>query len=139
LWFGCNLSFKEPEFRQLALAHPRAVIECPIDFLAPLVYSAPAQAREILNTFTNWGVNRFSIGWQTPGLRPFFDLMDHWGFDVNIYVPDLESFLQAVLLLPRSITSDFNFPKWHYYGRGPGKNGRYQWALAGTEELVQLY
>ena len=52
--------------------------------------------------------------------------MDQWGFDVNIYdVPDLESFLQAVLLMPRSITSDFNFPKWYYYGRGSGENGNH--------------
>jgi hypothetical protein len=140
LWFGCNLSFKEPEFRQLAQAHPGAIIECPVDFLVPLAYSAPAQAHEILNTFTSWGVNRFSIGWQTPALRAFFDLLDHWGFDVNIYnVPDLESFLQAVLLLPRSITSDFNFPKWHYYGRGPGKNNHYQETVTGAEELVPLH
>jgi hypothetical protein len=35
----------------------------------------------------------------------------------NIYnVPDLEAFLQAALLLPRSITSYFNFPKWFYRG-----------------------
>lgn len=127
LWFSGNVSFQESEFRRLALAHPRAIIECPVDFLAPLVYSTPAQAREILDAFTSWGVNRFSIGWRTPNLRPFFDQMDRWGFDVNIYnVPDLESFLQAVLLLPRSITSDFNFPKWRYYGRGAGENGRYQ-------------
>jgi hypothetical protein len=140
LWFSGNFSFQKSEFRQLALAYPRAIIECPVDFLAPLVYSTPAQAREILDTFTNWGVNRFSIGWHTPNLRPFFDQMDRWGFDVNIYnVPDLESFLQAVLLLPCSITSDFNFPKWRYYGRGPGKNGRHQKAPAEIGELVNSY
>ena len=51
--------------------------------------------------------------------------MDRWGFDINIYnVPDLESFLKAVLLQPRSVTSDFNFPKWHYYGRGSGQDAR---------------
>ncbi len=49
--------------------------------------------------------------------------MDRWGFEVNIYnVPDLESFLQAVLQQPCSVTSDFNFPKWHYYGRGAGQH-----------------
>ena len=41
-----------------------------------------------------------------------------------------EAFLQAVLLMPRSITSDFNFPKWHYYGRGSGEEGNhYDYAL----------
>jgi hypothetical protein len=28
-------------------------------------------------------------------------------------VPDLEGFLQAALLVPRSLTADFNFPGWH--------------------------
>jgi hypothetical protein len=33
---------------------------------------------------------------------------------MNIYaVPDLVAFLQAALLLPRSLTADFNFPQWH--------------------------
>jgi hypothetical protein len=50
------------------------------------------------------------------------DRIDRLGFDVNIYnVPDLDSFLKAVLLMPRSITADFNFPKWHYFGRGSGE------------------
>ena len=35
---------------------------------------------------------------------------EEWGYEVNLYaVPDHESFLQAVLLLPRSLTADFNF------------------------------
>ena len=76
--------------------------------------------------FTSWGINRFSISWFVSDMREFFDQMDQWGFEVNIYnVPDLEAFLQAVLLIPRSITADFNFPKWHYYGRGSGKEDSY--------------
>jgi hypothetical protein len=40
------------------------------------------------------------------------DRMDAWGYEVNIYnLPDLEAFLQALVLLPRSITSDFHF-RW---------------------------
>jgi len=74
--------------------------------------------------FTEWGINRFSIRWQLLNLQTFFDQMNEWGFEVSIYnIPDLESFLKAVLLMPQSITSDFNFPKWHYYGRGAGENG----------------
>jgi hypothetical protein len=47
-----------------------------------------------------------------------------WGFEVNVYnAPDLEQFLKVMILSPRSITSDFNFPEWNYYGRGSGKNG----------------
>ena len=54
------------------------------------------------------------------GCRNQFDLGNP---DYN--VPDLKSFLQAVLLMPRSITSDFNFPKWHYYGRGSGQDSEH--------------
>ena len=122
LWVNGNVErLQEQGFRMLARAHPKAVLQCPVDFLAPLVSSAPDKAKEILHMFTMWGINRFSIDWRTQDMRAFFDQMDGWGFEVNIYnVPDLKSFLQAVLLMPRSITSDFNFPKWHYYGRGVG-------------------
>ena len=59
-------------------------------------------------------------------MRQLFDQMDRWGFEVNIYnVTDLESFLQAVLLMPHSVTSDYNFPKWHYYGQGSGEKGEH--------------
>ena len=34
-------------------------------------------------------------------------------------MPDLEAFLEAALLLPASVTADFNFPEWNYDGRGP--------------------
>ncbi len=132
LWFNGNVErLQEHRFRQLSAAYPNAILQCPIDFLAPLILSAPDKAKEILDMFTSWGINRFSISWLTPNMRPFFDQMDQWGFAVNIYnVPDLESFLQAVLLLPRSITADFNFPKWHYYGRGSGEGlARHEYRL----------
>jgi hypothetical protein len=70
-----------------------------------------------------WGVNRFSIAWGTPHTRRLFDQLERSGHDINIYaVPDLAAFLQAALLLPRSLTADFNFPQWHYFGRGSGEH-----------------
>ncbi len=125
LWFNGQVEYlQEPGFHQLATAHPGAIIECPVDFLVPLICDEPARAKTILNRYRSWGINRFSISWQTPNLRRFFDQMDEWGFEVNIYnVPDLETFLQAILLLPHSITSNFNFPAWSYYGAGTGENG----------------
>ena len=64
-----------------------------------------------------------STDWQTQNRCTVFEQVDQWGFEINVCnMPDLDSFLQAVLLTPRSITSDFNFPKWHYYGRGAGGN-----------------
>ncbi len=135
LWFNGSIEvLQERGIRQIAVAHPGAIIECPVDFLAPLICTAPHKAQEILNMFRNWGVNRFGISWQTPSLRQFFDQMDRWNFEVNIYdVPDLEAFLQAVLLMPRAITSYFNFPKWHYYGRDLSQNGRH---LEPVEEQI---
>ena len=86
--------------------------------------------------FTAWGINRFSIDWCTQDMRTFSDQMDKWGFEVNIYnVPDLNSFLQAVLLMPCSITSDFNFPKWRYYGTGSGQDGEhYEYSVHKTRK-----
>lgn len=127
LWFNGNVErLHEESFKKLARAWPKAILQCPIDFLAPLISSTPEKAKEILSMFASWGINRFSINWLTQEMRSIFDQMDKWGFEVNLYnVPDLESFLQAALLMPRSITSDFNFPKWYYFGRGSGENGNY--------------
>ena len=127
LWFNANIEqLMEGGFRRLISTHPNAIVQCPSDFLSPLIEAAPVQALETLKILSDWGINRFSISWARPHLRELFDQMEQWGYQVNIYnVPDLESFLQAVLLLPRSVTSDFNFPQWHYYGHGAGKGGKY--------------
>ena len=62
------------------------------------------------------------MDWRTPGARVVLDVVEGLGWEVNLYgVPDLESFLEAALLLPASVTADFNFPEWSYYGRGPGR------------------
>ena len=137
LWFNGNVErLQEEGFRRLASAHPKAVLQCPVDFLAPLICDAPKRAAEILEMFTTWGINRFSMSWETQDMRTFFDQMDTWGYEVNIYeVPNLNSFLQAVLLMPRSITADFNFPQWHYYGRGSGQGSeQYEYSVQKTRK-----
>jgi hypothetical protein len=122
IWFNGNIErLQEDGFRRLAERHPEAIVQCPIDFLVPLIQSAPQNARTVLLMLRDWGINRFSVSWRTPGKRQVFDRLEEWGYSINVHdVPDLECFLQAVLLMPRSITSDFNFPKWHYFGRGSG-------------------
>ena len=86
----------------------------------------PDRARALLEEFASWGINRFSVKWDTAYKREMLDLLDDWGFGMNIYnVPDLQSFLRAVLMQPRSVTSDFNFPKWRIYGRGLGEGDRH--------------
>ena len=137
LWFNGNLEIlQEQGFRQLAEAYPNAILQAPADFLAPLACSIPEKTKELLDLFGSWGINRFSLNWQTPNMRPLFDRLHQWGFEINIYnVPDLESFLRAVLLMPRSVTSDFNFPKWYYYGRGSGELGIEREYLENTSSI----
>jgi phosphoglycolate phosphatase-like HAD superfamily hydrolase len=109
LWFNGSLeTVNELGFRALSTYFPRATVQCPVGFLAPLIATSPGRAKELLAMFASWGVNRFSIGWQAPGQRRVFQFVDGLGYETNIYdVPDLEDFLQAVLLLPRSLTSRF--------------------------------
>ena len=127
LWFNGNVDLlKEEGFRKLRKIYPLAIIQCPINHIIPLLLRDPVMAGEILFALKDWGISRFSIKWHTPHLRKALDRIDRFGCEVNIYnVPDLESFLKAVLLMPRSITSDFNFPQWHYFGRGSGENHQY--------------
>jgi phosphoglycolate phosphatase-like HAD superfamily hydrolase len=127
LWFNGRIdTVGEATFRHIAAAHPGAIVQCPVDFLGPLAVAAPGEAKQLLHVLTGWGLDRFSVSWANPHLRALLDRLDEWGHAANVYaVPDLEQFLRAALLLPRSITADFNFPEWHYFGRGSGQDGRY--------------
>jgi phosphoglycolate phosphatase-like HAD superfamily hydrolase len=125
LWWNGNLeTLGAAGFQRIARAHPRAILQCPAGFLMPLLAADPEEARRLADHLVSWGINRFSLDWSRPGLRDALRLFTRWRHDVNLYnVPDLEGFLQAVLLAPRSVTSDFNFPTWRYYGRGSGAGG----------------
>ncbi|MFX0117270.1 MAG: hypothetical protein ACFFB3_22175 [Candidatus Hodarchaeota archaeon] len=115
LWFNGNIErLGEEGFRKLSDTCPSSIIQCPVDFLGPLIVGTPKKAKEILEMLWGWGINRFSISWRTPSKGEIITKLDAWGYETNIYnIPDLENFLQAVLLLPHSITSDFEFPKWY--------------------------
>ncbi len=109
---------KEEGFRRIAESFPGSIIQCPVDSLSPLILGIPGKALDILDTLQDWGVNRFSLKWKTGSLHKIMEKLEQWGFHVNIYnVPDLESFLRAVLLVPKSITSGFNFHRPNYLGR----------------------
>jgi beta-phosphoglucomutase-like phosphatase (HAD superfamily) len=127
LWFHADIeTVGEAGFRQLERAHPRSVRQCSVDFLTPLILTVPDRARNLLEMLCSWGVNRFLLNWKIPARRRVFERLEQWGYQVNLYnVPDLESFLQAALLLPSCLTVDFNFPQWNYFGRGSGENGVY--------------
>lgn len=125
LWLnGYVALLGEDGFRRLAEAHPGAIVQAPVMFLEGQAINAPEEARRTLTAYSDWGMNRFSLDWRSRQRAAFFDRMEAWGFAVNLYgVENLRSFLQAVLLLPRSVTADFNFPEWHFYGRGSGERG----------------
>ncbi len=127
LWFNGSIEvLREPGIRRLSEAYPQATISAPVDFLGPLLLAAPALAKDVVATLRSWGVNRWSLDWRTPGIRELMDRLEEAGWEVNVYgVPDLEAFLEASLLLPRSVTADFNFPDWHYFGRGAGQDRAY--------------
>ncbi len=126
LWFNGNIEIiGEKGFRTIRDEHPDSIVQCPVDWLRPLIQAAPSEARKTLEMLTAWGINRFSISWEYADPGELLRRLTEWGYQVNFYnVPDLETFLEAVILLPASVTSDFNFPQWHRYGRGSGKRGR---------------
>lgn len=118
VWFTINMEeMRRGGLRLIRDAYPGAVTQCPVDTLGQLIDASPAEARECLGRLSREGIDRFSVNWGTFASRRIIIQLQNWGFEVNIYdVPDLEAFLQAALLAPKSITSYFNFPKWFYTG-----------------------
>ena len=114
LWFNAKLDvLGEEGFLRIARTYPGAIIQAPIDFIKPLVMSLPERASQILQDLEQWGINRFSVGWKFATNREFIMALKKKGYQVNIYnVPTFEAFLQASLLGPSSITSDFNYRYW---------------------------
>jgi phosphoglycolate phosphatase-like HAD superfamily hydrolase len=124
MWFNAEIEVVGPEglamFRD---RHPSSTISCPIDFLLPLLTVAPSEADAVLERLRSWGVNRLSLRWGDK-MRRTIEQLEARGWDTNVYaVPDLQSFLEAAVLLPTSVTADFNFPRWRYFGRGSGEHG----------------
>jgi hypothetical protein len=127
LWFNGRVDvLGRDALQRLRRAWPAAIVQCPIDALAPAIVATPDRARASLDELAAWGIDRFSLAWGIGPTALLLDHLDRWGHDVNLYaVEDLDEFLRAVMLLPRSVTADFNFPEWHYFGRGAGRGGRY--------------
>lgn len=127
LWFNGRVDvLGRDAFRRLRRAWAAATVQCPIDVVAPVILAAPGRARAALDELAACGIDRFSLAWGTGPTALLLDQLDRWGHEVNLYaVEDLDEFLRAVMLLPRSVTADFNFPEWHYFGRGAGRGGRY--------------
>jgi hypothetical protein len=98
----------EKGFRALRRSHPESVLQCPVDFLAPLFPLLPDHALRILESLREFGIDRFGIDWRAPHARRMATELTRLDFEIELSaVPDLESFLGAALLLPRSISADF--------------------------------
>ena len=99
-------------FRKLRAALPNAILQCPVDSLETVICALPEQADQILSELQSWGIDRFSVDWSKGG-KALTEALQRRDYDVNIHsMPDLDSFLQASLLLPTSISSSFNSDQW---------------------------
>lgn len=107
-------SRSQPAVRLIADIFPKVIIECPVDFIVPVLSSTPDEAEQILDTYTMWGSNLFALNWRTPNVRQALPALESLGFETTIYdVRSLEEFLQSVLHTPVAIVSNFNFPLWN--------------------------
>ncbi len=129
IWFHGDIHKLYPNgFKKLRRLFPEATIQTTMDSFNKMIVRHPQVTRRALKTYARWGVNRFLLTWQSPDIAQILSRMDAWGYEVNFYeIPDLNNFLQVVLLLPAGITTDYNFPEWHHYGRGSGQN--LQWHI----------
>ena len=127
VWFNANAHVLGKEgFAVLQDAYPSAIFQVPIDAMVPILLNRPEEGLECLEELRSWGINRLSVKWDKPQVGRLVEQLNSWGFETNVYnVPDLKAFLKTALLQPRSITSDFNFPQWNYFGRGSGQEGKY--------------
>ena len=125
LWLNGRIDkLGEQALREVARAHPNARVQCPAEFLGPLVATMPDQAHAVVEQLVGWGVRRFSVAWTNPHRDLLLDRLDGWGVEINLYaVTDLRQFLAAVMRLPHSLTADLTIPEWHYFGRGSGNDG----------------
>ncbi len=125
VWFNADIEVVGAEgFALFRDRYPTSNASCPIDFLVPLFSIAPEEADAFLERLWSWGVSRVSLRWGDR-MRRTIEHLEASDRETNIYaVPDLQSFLEAAVLLPTSVTADFNFPEWDYFGRGSGEQGR---------------
>ena len=126
LWLNADLDvFGAAGIRDLSARYPDAVLQVPLHSL-PARLDALREMDSEIDRVAAWGVNRFSVGWRYADVAGIVARLKQNGHAANVYgVANLEQFLQAVDMRPASVTADFNFPEWGYYGRGSGHDGRF--------------
>ncbi len=124
VWWNAELpALSLDGFAALHERFPDATISAPVDFLVPLLLTSDDVSDTVLASLSAWGISRLSFRW-TPTIRRVLDTVEARGWTVNMYgITDLEAFLNASLMLPTSVTADFNFPEWRFFGRGSGADG----------------
>ena len=126
LWFNADLDlFGEAWVRTLSDRYPQAILQAPLHSVFSLA-DGIVDKQAVLGEVAGWGINRWSVGWDYPDVPGILTTLRSWGYETNLYgVRNLDEFLEAVALDPRSVTADFNFPAWHLFGRGSGHKGEY--------------
>ncbi len=119
LWFklGDVHVLRENGLKRLQDVYPKAIVEYDIDFLARTILNEPDEALEMLTILRNMGIDRFSLTRGKPAWRRIAGDVAKWGFDVHINtITSFNNFLQAALFTPRSMTLNFGFDGWRYFG-----------------------
>ena len=128
VWLNSELPvLGESGFEWLRRRFPQSTISAPVDFLPPLMRVSEEATTHTLRVLRRWGVSRLSLRWSPLGVGRLIEDLESQGWKINLYdITDLETFLEASLLLPASITADFSFPEWRYFGRGSGARDHVQ-------------
>lgn len=126
LWLNGSLDFLgEETVRTMAARYPGVIVQVPLNSLE-VSLTDHASLTHRLQEVSALGVNRYSVGWHYPDVPSLLALVASLGSEANLYgVDTLAQFLDAVALRPAAVTADFNFPEWHYYGRGSGHKGKF--------------
>lgn len=111
LWFHVPAGACQTEaLRRLSEAMPGSMRQCPIDGLLHDEDRGPDLAA--IAALSRAGATRFSMDWQTPGTSMALDVLDARGYELHLHaIPDMAAFIQASLLLPCSVGTDFDFPR----------------------------
>lgn len=114
LWFHGDINIlKEKGFYWIRERFPKVILQSSIDFLGPLVLGAPEIARGTLAQLKKWGLNRFALHWGQKGQGQIIHLLQKWNCELHLTgLYDLETFLQASLQLPNSISINFSYSNW---------------------------
>jgi hypothetical protein len=111
LWFDIIFEMFDIEgLNQIKRHYPEAIISTRVDFLVPLLSQFPKFVEDILRNLTKIGINQFSVSLHTYNKELFLEKLDDMKYDLNIRdVISIEEFMQALILLPKSIITNFDF------------------------------